>query len=93
MIDMIAVAWMVFTISGMIWFLSCVEKYLRLQTNLYKMQVESYKLAVSKNRREIFYGGMIAKGASREAAEKASISSDDLHWMQENPQKVQYLSL
>jgi len=91
MLHMLAVFWMVFSIGGMIWVLSCVEKYLHLQTNLYKMQVESYRLEVSKNRRERFCNEMIAKGATFEAAEKAGITNEKLHFMQYNPQKVKYL--
>jgi len=70
--------WMLFTIIGMIWFLACVEKYLQMQTEL-------YKLAVSKNRREIFYSGMVERDASSEVAEKASIVNCPLSRMRENP--------
>jgi hypothetical protein len=74
---MFASIWMVFTVSGMIWFLTCVERYLRIQTELYKFKH-------SENLREVFRTEMIARGVERAFSEKASFEECKLYRMRED---------
>jgi len=76
MLIALAVTWMVFTVGGMLWFLSCVEKYLRIQTEL-------YNLKRAESLQEAFRIDMIVKGHSN--PEKASFETVKLYRMPENP--------